>query len=160
MHFVSLLLIVGFVFQTPAEILLNSGYDKYMNDNYKGAIKDYDKAIALDPENEEIYYLRGVAKSNLGEKGSAMNDFNLALKLDPEYAMVYYEKAYIYLQDQNPEKAIEELDKVIQMKPDMAAAYVSRGTAKCMIEDVDGANTDWDRARILGIDYAELMTCE
>lgn len=160
MHFLYTIITISLILQTPAEKLIDSGYDKYMNDDYSGAIKDFDRAIAIDPNNEETYYLRGVAKSNMGEKASAMIDFDKALKLYPDYAMVYYEKAYIYLQDQNTEKAIEALNKVIDLKPDMAAAYVSRGTAKCMIEDVEGAHADWDKARELGIDYSELMICE
>ena len=89
-----------------------------------------------------------------------MVDYNKALNINPKYAEVYYEKAYIYLQDQNAEEAIKALDKVLELNPDMAAAYVSRGTAKCMLEDIDGANKDWNKAKELGIDYSELMICE
>ncbi|XOV93163.1 MAG: tetratricopeptide repeat protein [Bacteroidota bacterium] len=146
--------------QTPAEALINSGYNKYLDDDYVGAIEDFTKASEIAPQNEEIYYLRGVCKSNINEKAAAMVDYNRALKLNPNYAEVYYEKAYIYLQDQNPVEAIKALDKVLELQPNMAAAYVSRGTAKCMMEDIDGANKDWRRAKELGIDYSDLMICE
>ncbi len=151
---------IRMLLQNPVEVLINSGYDKYMEANYSEAIEDFNKAAAMAPDNEEIYFLRGVCKSNLDEKAAAMVDYNKALKLKPDYAEVYYEKAYIYLQDQNAGEAIKALNRVIELRPDMAAAYVSRGTAKCMMEDIEGANKDWQKAKELGVEYTELMVCE
>ncbi len=53
--------------QDPEEYL-NAGYDKYLEEDYKGAILDFNKAAAYNPDNAEIYYLRGVCRSLLGEK--------------------------------------------------------------------------------------------
>ncbi len=156
-----LLFLIFFISQQgPVEALIDTGYNKYLEEDYAGAIEDFNKASELAPQNAEIYYLRGVCKSSIDEKASAMVDYNKALNINPKYAEVYYEKAYLYLQDQNAEEAIKALDRVLELNPDMAAAYVSRGTAKCMLEDIDGANNDWNKAKELGIDYSELMICE
>ncbi len=146
--------------QDSAEVLINRGYDKYLEENYEGAISDFNQALQLAPENAEIYYLRGVCRSNIGLKVAAIKDLNSAIHLNPQYAEAYYEKAYIYLSDQNAQKAIGVLNKVIQLNPKMAEAYISRGTAKCMLNDIQGANADWEKAKELGIDYTGMMICE
>ena len=56
---------------------------------YRGAIKDYDKAIELDPNDAKAYNFRGYAKWLLGNNDGAMKDFDQAIGLDPYYANAY-----------------------------------------------------------------------
>lgn len=46
-----------------------------------GVIGDCDKAIALDPNNKNAYFLRGLAKYELGEKEQGCDDFTKAIEL-------------------------------------------------------------------------------
>lgn len=146
--------------QSAAEKYLDAGYEKYENEDFKGAILDFNKAADFDPKNPEVYYLRGVCKSSLGQKKEAILDFDKALSLDPEYAEVYYEKGYIFLSDQNTKLAIEQFNLAIKYNPEFAEAFVSRGTAKCMQDDKSGANADWEKAKELGVDYTGYMVCD
>ncbi len=50
---------------------------------YDRAITDYDKAIALNPEDAVAYYNRGVAYEELGNKQQAATDYQKALSLRP-----------------------------------------------------------------------------
>ena len=52
---------------------------------YEEAIKDYDKAIELNPNNGAFYNNRGVSKENLEEYNEALKDYKKALELDPNY---------------------------------------------------------------------------
>ena len=49
-----------------AKAYTNRGHDKFMQGDYKGAIADYDRVIALNPGNGGACYFRGVAKFKLG----------------------------------------------------------------------------------------------
>jgi len=143
-----------------AEKYLDSGYEKYSEENYEGAIKDFNKALKTNDSNPEIYFLRGVSFSSMGEKVKAMNDLQKAVELNPEYGEAYYEIGYIFLTDKNANEAIKAFDKTIMSNPDFAEAWVSRGTAKCMMEDKEGAQSDWAKAKELGIGYTEYMVCD
>lgn len=55
------------------------GYTKIKN--YKLAIKDIDKAIEIDPQQSEYYYFRGLCKSVLKDRKSAIQDYVKAEKL-------------------------------------------------------------------------------
>lgn len=153
-------LLQGGFAQEQVEAIMDKGYNKYLEEDYQGAILDFQKALSYDSTNAEIYYLIGACKSIIGETKAAMESLDKAISLRPDYAAAYYEKGYIYLTDQNAEKAIEAFDKTIQYNPDFPEAYVSRGTAKCMLGDKEGAAKDWARAKELGVNYGEYMTCD
>lgn len=159
-HFLCLLIFTSTLCFGQTEKILEKGYEKYLEEDYQGAIMDFSKALSFDSNNAEAYYLRGVCYSSQGKKIEAMADLDKATELNAQYAEAYYEKGYIFLIDQNAKLAIREFDKVIEYKPDFAEAYVSRGTAKCMLEDKEGASADWERAKELGVAYSEYMVCE
>jgi tetratricopeptide (TPR) repeat protein len=56
-----------------------------MNGQYDMALKDYGKAIKLEPNYAFAYASRGVAYNQKGQKGQAMKDLNKAISLDPNY---------------------------------------------------------------------------
>ena len=64
-----------------AEQYFNRGMAKYMLANYKGAIKDYNKAIKFNPNKSEYYYNRGMAKDKLGDSNGYKEDFNKSYEL-------------------------------------------------------------------------------
>ena len=49
------------------------------------AIKDYTKAIELNPEYALAYNNRGKALEDLGERAEAIKDYTKAIELDPQY---------------------------------------------------------------------------
>ena len=50
---------------------------------YDDAIADYDKAIALDPNDAGAYTNRGVAYGRKGDKDQAIADFRKVLEINP-----------------------------------------------------------------------------
>ncbi|MCX7704465.1 MAG: tetratricopeptide repeat protein, partial [Planctomycetota bacterium] len=67
----------------------DKGFAKAERGDYDGAIRDYDRAIELNPEYAEALYNRGVAKSKMGDWAGAIADFDEALELKPKYALAY-----------------------------------------------------------------------
>lgn len=54
------------------------------------AIKDYDRAIKLDPSDEAFYRDRGTAYFLIGEYARAVRDYDEAISLHPDNAGAYY----------------------------------------------------------------------
>lgn len=62
---------------------LIEGIIKHRSGDYKGAIKDYSKAIELDSMYAGSYHNRSIAKIELKDYEGALQDLNKAIELDP-----------------------------------------------------------------------------
>jgi tetratricopeptide (TPR) repeat protein len=71
-----------YIEQNPGDsrALINRAGTRFPKD-MEGALKDCNKAIALDPENKNAYFLRGLAHYELGSKEQACEDFSKAIDL-------------------------------------------------------------------------------
>lgn len=138
--------------QDSFEQLMDEAYALYEMQSYEEAIAAFGKAAVVKPDEPEVYYLRGVCRSLLGEMEKALVDYDKALALDPEYAEVYFEKGYLYFMESELEKALENFNKAIDLNPEYGEAFQNRGTLKCMMEDKKGAKEDWEKAKSLGVD--------
>ena len=58
------------------------------------------KAVRLDDENPEIWYLLGKAHYSIGEKKAAMRCFREALKLDAYYDEVWSDLGKIIIKEE------------------------------------------------------------
>jgi len=75
---------------TNAKIYFNSGNQKFQNGDFEGALKDYNKAIELNPNYFKAYNNRGILKaSELKKDEEALKDFNKAIEINPDYADAY-----------------------------------------------------------------------
>ncbi len=73
--------ITTLAYAKTAEDYLKAGNTKYELKDYKGAIKYYNKAIELNPNNAVAYYNRGLAKIHLGQKDNGCLDLSKAGEL-------------------------------------------------------------------------------
>ncbi|OGH08491.1 MAG: hypothetical protein A2152_04140 [Candidatus Levybacteria bacterium RBG_16_35_6] len=88
----------------------NFAYDQGRCDD---AIKDYTKAIELDPRISQIYNNRGYTYMQKREYEKALNDYNKAIEIRPNYPRALLNKGDIYsmyLVDKS--KAIETYKKI------------------------------------------------
>ncbi len=58
--------------------------EKSHQQDYRGAVGDFNKVIELDPRNTNTYNNRGLAKLNLHDYRGAVEDFNKVIELDPK----------------------------------------------------------------------------
>jgi len=66
-----------------------SGVEKYEQGDYQGAIADYSKAIEINPQDADYYFIRGLAKSRLKNRQGAIADYNKAIAINPQYVLAY-----------------------------------------------------------------------
>lgn len=64
--------------------------------HYDQALKEFNQALKLKPNDAALYDLRGVALRGKGQDDQALQDFNQALQLDSKYARAYRNRALIY----------------------------------------------------------------
>ena len=126
----------------------NRGFVYYMAKNYPASIKDFDRAIELDPTNAQNYiyrslYWRQVAKDN----GRALADLSKAIELEPT-AHAYRNRAGFYRAQKNYSAAIEDCTRAIELDTQdnsLALSYNNRADCYKELKMYDAAIADYTR---------------
>ena len=62
---------------------------KVGEEDYYGAISDYNKAIEINPKYSKAYINRGIAKDNLKDHYGAISDYRKTIEINPKYTNAY-----------------------------------------------------------------------
>jgi regulator of sirC expression with transglutaminase-like and TPR domain len=136
---------------------------------YEQAIKNFTKAIDLDPDSAIVYYDRGIAYQNLKDYDNAIEDFEEYLELVPnarnkEDVLERLGKLREELKNPKPKprwigltkadavnrrreyrQTVAKLTKEIETNPDNIATYYDRGVAYENLNDYKKAHADFKK---------------
>ena len=91
------------------------GIAKGQLQNYRGALKDFNKAIELNPDFAQAYNTRGWAKRGLHNYKGALEDFDKAIRLKPNHARAYNNRGATKLDLKDYNGAMEDFNKAIEL---------------------------------------------
>ena len=88
-------------------------YMQLFSNDYKGAVKNAEKALALDPKNFESFYIVGTARLRQKQTAEALAKAEEALKIKPDYsqALILKTETLISMFAREREKRIESLGR-------------------------------------------------
>jgi len=66
------------------------------NKNYTGAIRNFGKAINLDPKHEAAYFYRAEVFVTLKKYQEALSDFDVTIELNPKFAHNYFGRGAVH----------------------------------------------------------------
>jgi tetratricopeptide (TPR) repeat protein len=130
---------------------INRGGQKASSGDYRGAIADFNRAIDLDPNDENTYYLRAMAKSALNDYAGVVYDLTKGLEIDPDEISFYFLRGSARIQIKDFKGAISDLTKVIQSDPNNDMAYYNRGIARLASGITGSGYDDLIKAREMGV---------
>ncbi|MYB96169.1 tetratricopeptide repeat protein [Candidatus Poribacteria bacterium] len=133
----------------------NRGIDYRKEGELDLAIKDFDKAIELNPEFAEAYNNRGNAYDNKGDFDKAIVNFNTAIKFKSDFVEAYVNRGVAYGKRDEFNKAINDFTTAIDTDPGHAGAYYNRGNAYLLKGDFDKAIEDYNMSIELSPDDAQ-----
>ena len=140
------------------ENLINSSDLKYDQKDYKGALKEINKAIKKDPNSLNAFWKRGFIKRELKDFKGALSDFDIVSKGNPFFPAAYLIKADIYNFDlKDYDKALSAYNRGIVADPSDKDAFTSRGFLKKKMNDNKGACNDFKESVDLGDDKNSLQ---
>jgi Tfp pilus assembly protein PilF len=136
----------------------DAGTSKYQTGNYRGALLDWNQAIAIDPKFALAYHHRAVLKdTQFQDYLGASIDYDRAIAIDPKFGLAYRNRAVLKdtrLKDYPG--ALADCDRAIAIDPQLALAYHSRAIIKdARFKDYQGALADYNRAISINPQYAE-----
>jgi tetratricopeptide (TPR) repeat protein len=110
------------------------------------AVSDFDRAVALNPNDKNMLFNRAVTFERKGDFDSAIQDLNEVLRSKPDHGFARHERGYVYLQKKDYDRAIEDLSQAVRLKPDDAKAYRDRGQAYRAKGELAKADADQQKA--------------
>ena len=102
------------------------GEAEYQRGNYQKAIKEYEKAVDLDPNFAPVYNALGLAHQALQDKlADVIWFFKVAVDIDPQYADAYHNMCRAYYQAGKHNEAEKACRNAMAVNPDFLSAKLS-----------------------------------
>ena len=108
--------------------------------DFEGAINDFSKAISVNPNLADSYYLRGMMDDATANYKGACDDYSKAIELGYTTIDVFRYRAKAFEKIGEYNKAISDYSIIIKDNPKDFFAYFSRSELKLKQKDTIGAN--------------------
>ncbi len=122
------------------------GIAKYNLGDLRGAKRDFDRSVRLNPVFTSGYHYRGITESRFGNYDEALADLQHAIDLRPGFVGLYFSRGVTYFLAQQFDKAINDFDKYIRKEPKDPSAYLNRGASYLFLGDTLKAVQDYNKA--------------
>ena len=117
------------------------------NENFTAkAIEHLNEAIDLSPRSVDLYNLRGIAYSKLGDADRADADFKKVTELMPRAAEAHMNRGVDFMRQGDFDRAIDALKYATSINPKLATAFSNLGTAYQRKGDLDAAVVSYTHA--------------
>jgi tetratricopeptide (TPR) repeat protein len=111
------------------------------------AIKNYNKAIRLDPNSAWAYFDRGVAYSLKDDLDRTISDYSKAIELAPNSAFLYLKRGETFARSLEFDRAIADFSEAGRLNPDSREPLLKRS-------DVWLRKREWERGAAEWIEAA------
>jgi tetratricopeptide (TPR) repeat protein len=91
------------------------------------ALRDFNRAIALNPTYYEAYYNRGIVFEKSGRLDRALQEYDEAIALNPLYQEAYFNRGMVFEKTGQRDEAIRNFKRVLALDPSNYEASINLG---------------------------------
>lgn len=113
------------------------------NGDHEAALKNYTRALELDPKMAAGYADRGFVYNDVKQPAKGVRDFETALQLEPGNGEAHLGMAYSYLQLHRPKPALAQLDAVQKISGKSHPWHLARAEAFRQSSDFPHAASEY-----------------
>jgi tetratricopeptide (TPR) repeat protein len=118
------------------------GMEKASKGDSKGAIADFDAAIAAYPNFAAAHYEKGAALLKTNDLDNSVASFVKAIQIKPDYLEAKYGYGLVMFQKKDYAVSAAAFNDVLQQRKDMAEAHLNLGISLFYLKNVDAAETE------------------
>ena len=118
------------------------GMAKAAKGDLKGAVEDFDAAIAAYPQFAAAYYEKGAALLKSNDLDNAMAAFVKAIEIKPDYVEAKYGYGMVMFQKKDYAVSAAAFNDVLQQRKDMAEAHLNLGISLFYLKNYGAAETE------------------
>lgn len=112
---------------------------------YELALKDYDQALVITPDNAELFNSRGATRTALWQFELAIEDFDRAHELAPRKATTLSNRCFAEAANGKLEQALADCNAALELHPRRLATFASRAFVFLKLRRVDDAIADYTK---------------
>lgn len=90
-------------------------FDRYDNDDLRGAVADMDRALSWKPEDTEFYYQRALFREKSHDLEGSLDDYNRVIETKPNFAAAYAGRSTVYQRLERHREAIDDVTRAIEL---------------------------------------------
>jgi len=136
--------------------LLFQALDAHSNQQYKRALKLYDRIIERQPEPyimSIVHNHRGMVYFALSEYEKALDDFNNAIQANPKNARAYTNRGLVYRMKEKYDKALEDFNTSVSIDALYVDGYFNRAQVHYELKNFPQALNDCKKVLDLKPEY-------
>jgi serine/threonine-protein kinase len=114
--------------------------------SFEGAIRDYTRAIALDPNQAYFYSNRAWSFIHMEQWGNAIDDYSRAIELEPDNADYWIGRGDVFGRIGELDSALADINHAIALQPENDGFYATRAWAYLNAGDLEASAEDFGKA--------------
>ena len=111
---------------------------------YDRALEDYEQALAINPQDADVFNSRGTTYTALGRYERAIQDFDQAIKLNPASPMAFSNRCFAKALLGQLEQGLADCNEALRVKPRNPGALAARGLVYLKLKRYDAAVADYN----------------
>ena len=130
---------------------VNISSNQELNVNYRKIIKNSSKELRLDKTNKKALLTRAYAKGKMKNFNGALKDLNTLIKMDSNFNdSAIFLRGWMHINLKNYSEAMDDYSRSIEKNVFLKTSFGNRGFLKEIMNDPEGACSDWKKGGELG----------
>lgn len=130
-------------YEKSSLLFTHRGSAKIWSGDTKGAQKDLQLAIELEPSNHLAHYYTAVVHYQEFRSRQALQWLDKSIGHNPKYAPAYYLRGAAYAELQQKKEALTDMEKAFQLDTTLLSARFNVGVLKFDMHDFEGAREEF-----------------
>jgi tetratricopeptide (TPR) repeat protein len=124
-------------------VFYKAGIAKYKMGDYKGALWNFDSALANEKKDSKVYYWKGKSEQNLDNNVDAMESFNAALLINKNDTLSYKELAESKRLLGKYKECIPDYNTALALDPNDGNMHFGRASAYYELKEYNKSSEDY-----------------
>lgn len=117
--------------------------------NFSAALRDYDRALALNPNAYDVFLSKAATYDKMGMFQRVIENYDIAISMHPRMEKVWMARTAFFARRGNAAQALRDLDEGIRYLPDSTNLRIARGVYYLNRKSYSQALPDFDAALIV-----------
>jgi tetratricopeptide (TPR) repeat protein len=124
----------------------NRGFAYLQARRHEEAMRDFNRALELNPRDANAYVGRGTLLTRTGRHVAALKELAHAIEIDPRYAEAYAKRCFVSMMLERADQAVTDCERAVALDPSHRDAHTNLGVVYAALARYRDAEASYQRA--------------